>query len=279
MALIINDTIPTFNVTPYRVSTITITGGINSNVKLDILYDTLYKNYVTFKEEFKTDGEITDIEYGENKHFFQISQTKTKNSKRKTKDKPKKRFNNQLTIIVYMHDNSYNIKLFRNGNLQMTGVKNIEIGNEVINYLMNCIKNLHLKFNNDILSDIDKLENINYKVRLINCDFKVNFQIRLDYLYRIITKEYGITCSYEPCIYPGAKIEYYYPNNGLCLCEKYCNGKKDHCKKITIAVFQSGNIIITGANKIEHVNIAYKFICDILELNVSKIYRKKLIIS
>ena len=107
---------------------------------------------------------------------------------------------------------------------------------------------------------------------MINSDFKVNFEIRLDYLYKIITQEYKIICSYEPCIYPGAKIEYYYPNNGFCKCTSFCTGKSETCKKITIAVFQSGCIIITGANKIEHIEIAYNFICDILSNNMKRIH-------
>ena len=46
-----------------------------------------------------------------------------------------------------------------------------------------------------------------------------------------------------------------------------CNGKgKDNtCKKITIAVFNSGKIIITGGNSMEHIEIAYNFIYNFIE--------------
>ena len=57
---------------------------------------------------------------------------------------------------------------------------------------------------------------------------------------------------------------------------KFCNGKSDTCKKITIAVFQSGCVIITGANKIEHINVAYEFVCKLLKDNLDAIRRKKL---
>jgi TATA-box binding protein (TBP) (component of TFIID and TFIIIB) len=120
------------------------------------------------------------------------------------------------------------------------------------------------------------MSNVNYAVRLINSDFKVNFEIRLDYLYRLITTKYDIVCSYEPCIYPGAKVEYYYPNDGRCVCEGLCNGKSPTCKKITIAIFQSGCIIITGANCIDHIKVAYKFICDVLETNMATVRRCRL---
>ena len=53
------------------------------------------------------------------------------------------------------------------------------------------------------------------------------------------------------------------------------NGKgsglfNEDCKKITIAVFKSGKIIITGGKNIEQVNIVYNFIKDLLIKNKSK---------
>jgi TATA-box binding protein (TBP) (component of TFIID and TFIIIB) len=41
-------------------------------------------------------------------------------------------------------------------------------------------------------------------------------------------------------------------------------------------VFQSGCIIITGANCMDHVKVAYKFICDVLSDNVDAVYRRRL---
>ena len=256
--------------TPYRISTITATGSINSEVLLGKLY-TLLAEY--------TPKEISYLEYGANKHELQsigVKNTKVKN--KKNKDEKKRRFDNQLTIVMIYKENKYNIKLFKNGNVQITGVKSIEKGNDTINYLIEIIRDMYNTYDKEVIKSVDDLSNKNYRIRLINSDFKVNFEIRLDYLYNIATSKYGITCSYEPCIYPGAKIEYYYPNNGYCRCKTFCNGKSDICKKITIAVFQSGCVIITGANKIEHINIAYEFICKMLKDNLDSIRRKKLIL-
>ena len=125
---------------------------------------------------------------------------------------------------------------------------------------------------------VENLHNNNYSVRLINSYFRVNFEIRLDWLFKLITHDYGIICNYEPCIYPGAKVEYYHPNGGKCLCTTtFCNGKRNTCKKITISVFQSGCIIITGANCIEHIEVAYEFITAALRSNIDKVYRQRLV--
>jgi TATA-box binding protein (TBP) (component of TFIID and TFIIIB) len=256
-----------FSATPYRISTITVTGSINTDVELQLFYDALCLN---------TPEEISYLEFGKNKHDLQSVGIYSKYVKKKTKaTKPKNRFDNQLTIVLMLNEYRYNVKLFKNGNVQMTGVKSVEGGKLAIDYLIELMK---LKYKEDerLSKNMNNICNDNYRIRLINSDFKVSFEIRLDKLYSIITDKYKINCSYEPCIYPGAKIEYYYPTNGFCLCKEFCNGKSDACKKITIAVFQSGCIIITGANKIEHINIAYEFICDILKENKTFIHRNKL---
>lgn len=265
-----------FTATDYRISTITVTGGVNCDVCLSNLY--------TLMSKHSNINEISYLEYGSNKHDLLstgIKNSKSKRNKKSTETTTRKRFDNQLTIVMFYENNKYNIKLFKNGNIQITGVKSIDKGKKAIDFLIEKIKYVQLSNNSlelKVVENIEDMKNNNYKIRLINSDFKVNFEIRLDRLYELVTKKYNIICSYEPCIYPGAKIEYYYPNNGFCKCKTFCNGKSDVCKKITIAVFQSGCVIITGANKIDHIEIAYKFICEMLKNNIDVIRRNKLIL-
>ena len=59
---------------------------------------------------------------------------------------------------------------------------------------------------------------------------------------------------------------------GDVIVEKKCEGKgtghgNGQCKKITIAAFQSGSIIITGAREINHIISAKKFIIGVLKDN------------
>ena len=65
---------------------------------------------------------------------------------------------------------------------------------------------------------------------------------------------------------------------GICQCTKQCDGKGDgngngNCKKITIATFQSGNIIITGARCNKQTMDAYNFINRVLRTNYNEIVR------
>ena len=69
--------------------------------------------------------------------------------------------------------------------------------------------------------------------------------------------------------------------NGICECSTYCKGKgaqydgngENRCKKITIAIFQSGNIIITGSKSMQQTYDAYDYINDLLIKNYKKIVR------
>ena len=84
----------------------------------------------------------------------------------------------------------------------------------------------------------------------------------------------GITSSYEPIMYPGVNMKYFYnkefKNNGICKCSEKCKGKgkgcgNGNCKRITIAIFNSGKIIITGGRNFEQITESYNFINNILK--------------
>ena len=56
--------------------------------------------------------------------------------------------------------------------------------------------------------------------------------------------------------------------DGICRCTKTCNGKgiahgNGACKRVTVATFQSGTIIITGANNQKQLQEVFHFVCDV----------------
>ena len=62
--------------------------------------------------------------------------------------------------------------------------------------------------------------------------------------------------------------------NGCCNCPLKCTGKKKKvkdkdkdiiCKKITISIFKSGSVIITGGYLKEQIDDAYKFINELFK--------------
>jgi TATA-box binding protein (TBP) (component of TFIID and TFIIIB) len=244
---IYGDKIIDFNNLPKEVSisTMTITCKLGTTINLENV-----SKYI----ELNLNG-IRSIVYGDNIRRL------IENKKKKKKDKKKNSFFNQATIEIKPEDNkAINIKLFKNGSVQMTGCKNIENVYYVLDVLLNELKiEKAVIVNGEIIDktyvdEVDKLKISNLKIVMINSNFSVNYEINREILYKILLKK-NIQCVFEPCIHACVNIKYKYDEN----------------KIISIFVFQSGSIIITGANKIDHIACAYKYINKILKENLSEI--------
>lgn len=234
-----------------RISTITSVLKLSQIIDLEKIYKLvpISENYIPY------------IEYGCDNVPRGFSE---KSLIKKRKKKKKKIFYNQSTMHV-MHDGKImNVKLFNNGRIQITGLKNENQAVKLVKKLIQYFKDF------EVISDYTEL--IDNKIVLINSDFDLGFQIKRDTLHRDIV-ENDIYSSYEPCIYPGVNIKYFINTNnqcGICECTKLCNGKGNgcgdgNCKKVTIAVFKSGKVIITGGQNKEQINESYRFITNFIE--------------
>lgn len=285
---------------PYRVSTITATGSLNEDydqktdepfLDLDLFYDVL-----DIVSEEKREG-VVYAEYGKKKSDTMCKGycSKLDVHKRTTTQKTK-RFDNQVTLVYRVNEekfnNEINVKVFKNGIVQMTGIRYIDQGSQMIDKLIAVLQKAAVHHPN-IVRHIDKLKNVNYRVQLINSDFPIGFWIKQEWLYKVFKSQYENECTFEPCIYPGVKILYFcnpshQVKDGVCRCDKHCGEAKSStkkkqdassgavmCRKITIAVFQSGKMIITGAQSYEQINEAYDFITSLLRRHQGDIEMKK----
>jgi TATA-box binding protein (TBP) (component of TFIID and TFIIIB) len=183
-------------------------------------------------------------------------------------------FDNQATAIYAMQDGTtVNLKLFRNGNVQMTGVKAPHKGEEALAFLSDTVNDLFPELEN-------KCRPSRFRICMINTNFDIGFHVKRDVLTSIIKSNYRTRASFEPCGYTGVKIMYLYNTisthnaaHGVCCCSQdgtnpcrgtgYGNGLGD-CRKVTIVVFQSGHAIITGGHSMEHILAAHAFICRVV---------------
>ena len=158
--------------------------------------------------------------------------------------------------------------MFNNGKIQMTGLKYENHGIKIINDI---IKKIHKIENIEKIVDNIDLKYEDYNIVLINSDYDVGFKIDRDILHRYLINV-GMYSSYEPLIYPGINMKYFYNTNnknGICCCKSPCNGKGNgdgdgECRRITIAIFESGNILITGKINTEQLERGYNFINNLL---------------
>lgn len=270
-----------FTPSKLRISTMTITSNINTDINLEVI-----SRKLSLVDFYSNELGCIKIELG----GFPTRGYCKKDIENKTKKK--KTFYNQATAIIRVLDQETNLKevnckLFSNGRIQMTGIKSIESAEFSLKLLFDSIKNLSYLDNdgNTINAITDKINASCGKINihLINSDYTTGFKIKRDILHDLLVNSYNIYSTYEPCIYPGVNTKYYWNNSntedGVCECDVECDGKGNgdgdgKCKKVTISIFQSGAIIITGATSIEQLNSAYSFINRVLDENFDELERQ-----
>jgi TATA-box binding protein (TBP) (component of TFIID and TFIIIB) len=237
------------------ISTISATGKINCKILL-LQIDKYMKLSIDNVVTIKYDGKIRSL-------IKKPIQTRKKNNTRS--------FDNQLTMeVIVTGEKKINVKIFKNGSFQMTGCKSIVDCNIVLNKLINRLTQniaVYNKEQNKII-DINFIEDVNYenisisgfKIDMINSNFKKGYNINRDALFEIL-KNKGIKCRHEPLIHACVNIKYTIPND-------------PSDRTVSIFVFQSGNIIITGARNKDQIIKAYNWINLNLEENYNLIIKK-----
>jgi len=254
---------------------------------LVIRYDESYlKKYK--KPYIKYMGNVLDIN-NDNDIFFMYNNIEIleKNSLKKQgrqKKKENDNFYNSCSIIVKadLSTKCVNIKLFNNGKITLTGSKDELDGYNSCVVLLNIMKNEPSIFLDVDINLLNNMKIDNYKITMINSDFNTHFKIDLLKLLSILNNnDKDLFTKFNPEKYRGLIIGYYWNLNkekqdGKCLCKCKCNGKgngngEGQCKKITISVFKSGSIIITGGRLVKQIEDAYSLINEIFRDNYYEI--------
>jgi TATA-box binding protein (TBP) (component of TFIID and TFIIIB) len=199
------------------------------------------------------------------------------------KENTRGHFYNQCSIIIKPDQDRrpINIKLFTNGSISMTGCLFNEDGSDAVKILLDELSGYRGVFVDD------EVEVVKYAITMINSDFKLKFKVNRYELHdRLVNL--GLLSNYDSENYPGVKISYFWNyydgkrNKGMCSCTKKCIGKGDgtgngKCKRVTVSIFASGSVIITGANSEKQIIDVYKQINkyiksmykDIIQLSIT----------
>ena len=237
----------------------------------DVITDNIQK-YMTLNE-----NDVLTVKVN-NDDKRSLLETKVKSKKKKVTVKKTKqqKFYNQITIVMRIFEGEtedinlekkINVKIFKNGSIKMSGCKRIEEVNIVINKLIHKLKEKKMKMTEEGISEIcfiDDPAKINvhdYKIDMINSNYRVNLQIDRSKFYNLLLKK-KVSASYEKCI-------------RACVIIKYCPKEENPLEKeISIFVFQKGNIIITGAKSRNHISTAYQYLNKIILEHVEEISKK-----
>ena len=204
----------------------------------------------------------------------------------------KHKFFNQATAYIKLSTDRYiNVKIFKNGSLQMTGIKKTSECNIIINKLLAEIINpinsnsivpypagtmlpdfmqvqeepntmLHFMELTPTPKPVIVLADLkvtDFNIRMINSNCKVPFKINRDILFQLLKKD-KVKCRYDP-------------NSHACVNIRHDINSND---KVSIFVFQSGSIIITGGKTIVDINKGYHYIMGIISKHYEQIIKKDL---
>ena len=248
--------------TKLRISTMVITAHWGTPINLDLLFESLKPVIIPI---WYPDTGILKFEH---KNMVLGSSYKDIFTNRKITSKS---FFNQSTIVLRRkmeeekddHWKEVNVKLFANGGIQMTGVTSETFAHDAITWLLSLIQSLPVNpFTNP--ASIQR-----FSVQLINTDYALNKFINQDALHKILINEYNLFSMLEKTIYQGVNTKFFFnarnPGVGICQCKQFCKGQgtgegEGECKRITMSIFRTGRIIITGARQIRQIEAAYDFL-------------------
>jgi TATA-box binding protein (TBP) (component of TFIID and TFIIIB) len=258
----------------------TVTGHLGAIPNLQRLYDSAH-----FIPYWWIGEGILKIEYGDSRKGICMEDILH------TTAKVKKRFFNQASLVFRLdlsnvegaveHGSPYfketNIKLFKNGGFQMTGISSSDMAHAALHQLIANNKD------RGIWTTAPYIKTFN--VCMMNSDYNVGKAIRRDRLYRILVEKYGLQSTFEPMRYQGVNTKFFWnavkpisAPPGICPCPIPCEGDADgsaigKCKKITISPFRTGSIIITGAKEPKQLMDAYDFMNGILSEHADQVLR------
>ena len=190
-------------------------------------------------------------------------------------------FYNQVTVVIRVHEGDYidlndeykiNVKLFRNGSIQISGLTNIEYANRALNKLIYCLAQTKAKIIDTKIVEIVYAKNeqnlgiYDFQIYMINSNYQVNMIIDRNKLFILLFQK-KIKASYEKCIRACVIIKYIPTNDNI------------EEKEVSIFIFEKGNIIITGARNYHHIVDSYNYINNILLEHADDIVKKDDIIE
>lgn len=263
--------------TPLRISTKVITANMGTTMNAKELFTNIQQILIPLwwpgEGVLKMEHEKSVIGFANRDAF----------SKRGVSEKT---FFNQSTIVLRKATNpeqtqfkEVNVKLFGNGGIQMTGIPAEEFAKETLQWLLNQLTTV----NANVFTAPPELQK--FKVQLINSDYQVAHPINRTALHTILSRTYGLFSTFESTIYQGVNTKYYYNDQhpdktrpGICLCTKRCRGQgtgegPGECKRITMSVFQTGKIIITGGRYLFQLEEAYYFLNTVLQTHAHSVLK------
>jgi TATA-box binding protein (TBP) (component of TFIID and TFIIIB) len=189
---------------------------------------------------------------------------KSKVPKKKGTDSFYNSFDIKISICDHSLDifSNVSIFIFPNGKVKAAGAKTIGTIYSLIDELINIINYVP-----GTVEIPDTLAAENIKIQMICSDFKIKpikddpdgWCIKQEDLKNILVNEHSLSATFSSLSrYPGINLKY--PSTD------------DASKNVSLLIFRSGSIIITGAKNAKDILNSYNFITQVICKNASKLF-------
>lgn len=172
----------------------------------------------------------------------------------------------------YQNKTIVSVKIFPNGKVQVAGLSNIKSCAYIVRKVNNKCCNYYENKKEAKVSNV--------KIAMINSDFKISDTLNLTNFcellsnYSVQTNGNFLSIVYQPIKYPAINTKF--------ICNQYLEQyfehvykhslKKKFDKSVSILIFRSGSIIITGGNDIIDYLFVYKYLINIININNKNLF-------
>jgi TATA-box binding protein (TBP) (component of TFIID and TFIIIB) len=151
-------------------------------------------------------------------------------------------FYNQVTIGYEDQFSNKSIKVFPNGSFQVAGCSDLRDCKRIVRQLT------HLIHQALELEEPPKTEP--FRVVMINTNFSINAPVNLMKVIDVLSVDKNFLVSFNPDRYSAVKVKFH---------------PADNTKQVTASVFSTGKIIVTGAETLREIALAYEVLNEKLQ--------------
>jgi len=146
-------------------------------------------------------------------------------------------FYNQITLSYLDAYSNKSVKVFPNGSIQVAGCSSLFDCKRIIGQLTTLIKTI-LGPDSDLKAD-------DFRVVMINSNFSLNYNINLFATAEHFASEPMFNVTFDPDRYSAVKIKF---------------KPAADMKQVTVSIFSTGKIIVTGAETLKEIAYAFNII-------------------
>ena len=151
-------------------------------------------------------------------------------------------FYNQVTVGYEDQYSNKSIKMFPNGSVQVAGCSDLRDCKRIMKQLAFLVQR--------ILECEEPLKMENFRVVMINTNFSMNSSVNLMKVIDELSADKKFVVSFNPERYSAVKVKFHPAAN---------------TKQVTASVFSTGKIIVTGAETLREIALAYEVLNEKLQ--------------